>query len=132
VSTAALGLRWTKAKLSSRPSVCRMLAVPPAVMIGAKLASPPTCAVHAAASSGSRRASSSAIARRNSPRTEVGIRGHGPSSKAWRAAATARSMSAAVPSATRPTTASLFGQISSIASSPLGSTHLPPMKSLSG
>src|SRR5215213_3082776 len=58
-------------------------------------------------------------------------RGHSPSSKAVRAAATARSMSAVVPSGTRPTTSSVWGEMTSMTSEPAGSTHSPPMKSFS-
>ena len=58
-------------------------------------------------------------------------RGHSPSSNAFRAASTARSMSAVVPSGTRPTTSSVCGEMTSMTSVPAGSTHSPPMKSLS-
>src|SRR5215216_13644 len=56
-------------------------------------------------------------------------RGHSPLSKASRAAATARSMSAAVPSGTRPTSSSVCGEITSMVPVPAGSTHSPPMNS---
>src|ERR1044071_5269320 len=58
-------------------------------------------------------------------------RGHSPSSKAVRAAATARSMSAVVPSGTRPTTSSVCGEMTSMTSEPAGATHSPPTQSLS-
>ena len=64
-------------------------------------------------------------------RSSGDIRGHSPSSNAVRAAATARSMSAFVPSGTRPTTSSVWGEMTSMTSVPAGSTHSPPMKSLS-
>ena len=64
-------------------------------------------------------------------RSSGDIRGHSPSSKALRAAATARSMSAVVPSGTRPTTSSVCGEMTSMTSEPAGATHSPPMKSLS-
>jgi hypothetical protein len=56
------------------------------------------------------------------------MRGHGPRSKASRAAATALSMSAFVASGTRPITSSVDGEITSIVSEPVAATHLPPMK----
>src|SRR5437879_1113441 len=56
-------------------------------------------------------------------------RGHSPLSKASRAAATARSMSAGVPSGTRPTSSSECGEITSMVPVPAGSTHSPPMNS---
>ena len=59
------------------------------------------------------------------------IRGHGPSSKACRAAATAASMSAAVPSGTVATSSSLCGEITCSRSPEAGADHSPPMKSAS-
>ena len=60
------------------------------------------------------------------------IRGHGPSSKARRAAATAASMSAAVPSGTRATTSSVCGEITSMQRRcPAGSAQSPPMNRVS-
>src|SRR5918994_5459639 len=56
-------------------------------------------------------------------------RGHSPLSNASRAAATARSTSAAVPSGTRPTSSSECGEITSIVPELAGSTHSPPMNS---
>src|SRR5437660_1226468 len=56
-------------------------------------------------------------------------RGHSPLSNASRAAATARPMSAGVPSGTRPTSSSESGEITSIAPVPAGSTQSPPMNS---
>jgi hypothetical protein len=55
------------------------------------------------------------------------MRGHGPSSKARRAAATARSMSAGVASGTRPMTSSVCGDTTSMVPLPEDSTHSPPM-----
>ena len=55
------------------------------------------------------------------------MRGHGPSSNAWRAAVTARSMSAGEASGTRPMTSSVCGEMTSIEPVPSGSTHSPPM-----
>ena len=49
-----------------------------------------------------------------SARSSGAMRGHGPLSKASRAAATALSMSAVVPSGTRPTFSSVDGEITSI------------------
>ena len=64
-------------------------------------------------------------------RSSGASRGHSPSSKAVRAACTARSMSAVVPSGTRPTTSSVWGEMTSMTSEPAGSTHSPPMNSFS-
>src|SRR4051812_25883368 len=55
------------------------------------------------------------------------IRGQGPLSKARRAASTAASMSAGVPSGTRATTSSVCGETTSIVSSPVGAAHAPSM-----
>lgn len=60
-----------------------------------------------------------------------GVVGHGPLSKAARAAATAASTSAAAASGTLPTYSPVAGQCTSITSEVDGSVHLPPMKSLS-
>src|SRR5450631_822646 len=54
---------------------------------------------------------------------------HVPSSNVVRAAATARSMSAVVPSGARPTSSSECGEITSMVALPAGSTHSPPMNS---
>ena len=59
------------------------------------------------------------------------IRGHGPSSKALRAAATAASTSAAAAIGTLPTYSPVAGECTSMTSAVDGATHLPPMKSLS-
>ena len=53
----------------------------------------------------------SATLARIAPRSAGAIRGHGPWSKAWRAAATALSTSASVASGTRATTSSVDGEI---------------------
>ncbi len=54
------------------------------------------------------------------------VRDHSPS-KAVRAAATARSMSAVVPSGTRAMTCSVWGLMTSIVPVPAGETNSPPM-----
>ena len=59
------------------------------------------------------------------------ILGHGPSSKARRAAATAASMSAGDASGTRPMTSSVWGETTSMTSVLAGFTHSLPMKSVS-
>ena len=64
---------------------------------------------------------------RTAPRSAGVMRGHGPWSKAWRAAATARSTSASRASGTRPTTSSVVGDTTSNTSVEDGSTHSPPM-----
>ena len=68
-----------------------------------------------------------ATLRRISPRSAGVMRGQGPRSKAVRAAATALSMSASVPSGTRPTTSSVDGEITEMVSVPSGATQSPPM-----
>ena len=55
------------------------------------------------------------------------MRGQGPWSKAVRAAATALSMSASVPSGTRAMTSSVDGEIEPMVSVPSGATQSPPM-----
>lgn len=57
------------------------------------------------------------------------IRGQGPSSKACRATATARSTSAVDACGTRPMTSSVCGEITSMTSLPSGSVNSPPMNS---
>ena len=59
------------------------------------------------------------------------IRGHGPSSKARRAAATAASMSPVDPSGTRATTCSECGETTSSTSVPVGAAQPPSMKNAS-
>ena len=59
------------------------------------------------------------------------IRGHGPSSKARRAAATAASMSPVDPSGTRATTCSECGETTSSTSVPAGAAQPPSMKNAS-
>jgi hypothetical protein len=59
------------------------------------------------------------------------IFGHGPLSKAARAAATARSTSALDDAGTLPTTSSVAGFTTSIVSVPAGVTQSPPMNSRS-
>jgi hypothetical protein len=61
------------------------------------------------------------------PRSAGLIRGHGPRSKAFLAAATALSMSASVPSGTRPTTSSVIGEMTEMVSVPSEATQSPPM-----
>jgi len=60
-------------------------------------------------------------------RSTGAIRGHGPLSKASRAAATARSTSAFWASGTRPTSSSVVGETTSNTADEEGSTHSPPM-----
>ena len=60
------------------------------------------------------------------------MRGHGPLSKADRAAATAASMSGACASATVRNTSSVALSITSMVESDEGATHSPPMKNRSG
>ena len=68
-----------------------------------------------------------AALRRTSPRS-AGVRwGQGPWSKAERAAATALSMSASVPSGTRAMTSSVTGETIPMVSVPSGATQSPPM-----
>ena len=55
------------------------------------------------------------------------MRGQGPRSNAVRAAATALSMSASVPSGTRAMTSSVDGEITPMVSVPSGATQSPPM-----
>src|SRR5262249_14195060 len=59
------------------------------------------------------------------------IRGHGPSSKARRAAATAASMSPTEPSGTRATTSSECGETTSSRADVAGVAHSPSMKNAS-
>jgi len=66
-----------------------------------------------------------------SARSLAAMRGHGPSSNARRAAATARSMSSVVASGTLAMVSSVRGEITSSVSRPVDATHSPPMKSLS-
>ena len=68
------------------------------------------------------------MARRYSARCSWLMRGQGPWSKAWRAAATARAMSGSLASATLKKTCSLVESMTSITSSDDGFTHSPPMK----
>jgi hypothetical protein len=55
------------------------------------------------------------------------MRDHSPASKAWRAAATARSMSAASPAGTRQNTSPLAGSITGRVSPLTASTRCPPI-----
>ena len=64
---------------------------------------------------------------RTSARSAGVMRGQGPWSNAVRAAATALSMSASVPSGTRPMTSSVDGEITEMVSVPSGATQSPPM-----
>jgi hypothetical protein len=72
--------------------------------------------------------SRAAIARRYSARWAWLIRGQGPSSKASRAAVTARVMSACSASATLKNSSSVAESITSILAADEGLTHSPPMK----
>ena len=89
---------------------------------------PSSCAIVAAISS-LRAARPAAIARIRFARSTSGVCDH--DSKAARAACTARSTSSGVPCGIRPITSSVDAFTTSIVSDPAGSTHLPPMKSLS-
>lgn len=60
-------------------------------------------------------------------RSSSGSRGQGPSSKALRAAATARSTSAGAACGTRPKTSPVCGEITSMTSVPDGCVNSPPM-----
>ncbi len=62
-----------------------------------------------------------------SARSLAAIFGHGPESKAARAAATARSTSASRASGTLPTISSEWGETTSIVALLEGATHCPPM-----
>ncbi len=66
-----------------------------------------------------------------SARSAGAIRGHGPSSNARRAAATAASTSATLAAGTRAKTSSVCGETTPIVSAVAGATQSPPMKSLS-
>ncbi|NCL73421.1 hypothetical protein AIIKEEIJ_00858 [Rhodococcus sp. YH1] len=91
----------------------------------------PSSRVKASAISGMRFFTSFPTRTRISARSAGVIRGQGPSSNALRAAATARSMSASRASGTVAMTSPLIGEITSITASLDGSTHDPPMNSLS-
>ena len=79
------------------------------------------------AMSAERLRSRSAARASTSARSSGARRGHGPSSKAVRAAPTARSMSASVASGTSPTTCSVEGETTGSVSVPVGSTQRPSM-----
>src|SRR5438874_3978102 len=66
-------------------------------------------------------------ARNAAARSDGDVCGHGPSSKALRAAATARSTSASEASGTTPMTSSVAGDTTSMVFPPAGATHSPPM-----
>ena len=70
----------------------------------------------------------SAIARRYSARSACDSRGQGPWSKAWRAASTARAMSASRASGTLKYSCSVDESMTLMTSEEEGSTHSPPMK----
>src|SRR6476646_10531885 len=92
------------------------------------------CPVSAASRNFSSSARSSMIftaAVRIAARSSGDMCGHGPSSKALRAAAQAASTSAALASGTLPTNSPVAGECTSMASAVAGSVHLPPMNSLS-
>jgi hypothetical protein len=74
----------------------------------------PISLVIVTASSAERSCSSAKRRAMTSARSAAVMRGHGPRSKASRAAVTARSISASRPSATRAMTSSLCGEITSI------------------
>ncbi len=87
----------------------------------------PISAVISAAISPVRPAKISARRPTAAARSAGSVRGQGPVSKATRAAATARSMSAVVPAGTRPMTCSVCGETTSMTSVPAGATQSPPM-----
>ena len=89
----------------------------------------PSSVVISAASSSPRSPSFSPMAAQRRARSSGGVCDH--ESNAARAARAARSASSGVPSGTRPMTSSVVGLTTSIEPSPAGSTHSPPMKSLS-
>src|SRR6185312_10694943 len=99
---------------------------------GAIFASPPIWLDQAAASSGSRRRSASTRRVIAATRSAGDNHCHGPSSKALRAATTARSMSVSSASATRATTCSVSGETISSWRPECGSTQAPPMNRRSG
>ena len=78
-------------------------------------------------SSPARRSIASAIRSMTAARSRGLKFGHGPSSKARRAAATARSTSPAVPSGTAPMTSSVAGLSTVRTASPSLSCHAPSM-----
>ena len=92
----------------------------------------PLSIVSSRASSSARASSASATAKRSLPRLRASIPLHFPSSKARRAAATARSTSAASPSATCVSTSPVAGFTVSNVFPDAASTHSPPMNSLPG
>src|SRR5687768_13821615 len=102
----------------------------PVWAVGAWLTAQPISEVVTWAMSSVLARSSVAARRRTSARSAGGVRGHGPSSNAWRAAATARSTSAASASGTWPTTSSVEGETTPKRPVAVGSTHRPPMKNL--
>jgi hypothetical protein len=95
---------------------------------GAWLIAQPISVAVTRAMSSLRARSASAARRSTAARSAGGVRGHGPSSNARRAAATARSMSAGSASGTCPTTSSVDGETTPNRSDAAGSTHRPPTK----
>ena len=91
----------------------------------------PFCSVMVCASSCERACRPPLTLAMMSARSAADMRGHGPSSNALRAAATARSTSASLACGTRAIGSSVRGEITSMVSVPWGSTKSPPMKSLS-
>ena len=89
----------------------------------------PSSIVMSAAMSSPRSASFAPMAPHSRARSSAGVCDQ--ESNAARAARTARSASSALPSGTRPMTSSVVGFTTSMIPSPVGSTHSPPMKSLS-
>ncbi len=79
--------------------------------------------------SSARAAMPSLIRSATASRSASGIRGQGPSSKAFLATATARSTSSREACGTRPMTSSVCGETTSMTSRPAGATSSPPMKS---
>ena len=91
----------------------------------------PVSAASSALSSSLRSSISSTTLASRAARSFGAVVGQGPLSNAARAAATAASTSAAAASGTLPTYSPVAGLCTSMTSEVDGSTHFPPMKSLS-
>src|SRR5262245_40728329 len=92
----------------------------------------PDSRTHVSAKASARPVQASAILLSQTARSACVMRGHGPSSKALRAAATARSTSSTWASATDRKTSSFALSRTSMRERDDGSTHSPPMKKRSG
>jgi hypothetical protein len=111
--------RACEARWASGPATC---------IIWAILMGVPTSAEIVSASSSARALSTSAIRPRYLPRSPGAMAPH--SSKAARAAATARSASSAPPAGTSAMTSSVAGLTTAMVSVASDATHFPPMKIL--